>query len=187
MLCPQLLKAEPISHCIDDLQLQSLKLAVTQLFCSRAEMRGAWLKSEPNLLCSLSDCFCSCSRRSVSRALSLMAADMLLSAARLICTCYGRKRPQAIKLQVHLHVAQLLGEIGCCRPDASTPAEPVRLFMEIHAEQPCFGLQFADLLPQPLHLPDGVSSPCDKSERQRCPLCHRNGMQVAIKAISKVS
>ena len=42
MLCLKLLKAEHVSYYIGDLQLQSVDMAVTQLFCSRAELRSAW-------------------------------------------------------------------------------------------------------------------------------------------------
>ena len=44
MLCPQLLEAAYDSPCISDLQLQSVDLAVIQLFCSRAELQSAWLE-----------------------------------------------------------------------------------------------------------------------------------------------
>ena len=33
-----------MAGCISNLQLQSVDLAVTQLFCSRAELRIAWLE-----------------------------------------------------------------------------------------------------------------------------------------------
>ncbi len=86
---------------------------------------------------------------------------------------------------MHLHLEQLLAEIEGCLPEASTPAEAVRLLLKISPEQPCFVVQFADLLPQPLHLLDGVCQPCHERDGQCFSLCHVQ-LQLSMRAPCRV-
>ena len=110
MLCPQLLEAAYVSHCISDLQLHSVKVAA---FCSRAGLRSARLE--------LGTKFALQPIRMLLQLLKALDGAGCVAVGRYAAVCCQADLepdvPQAIAgrpTQVHLHVAQLLAEIGLC-------------------------------------------------------------------------